>query len=156
MSKISRLELITILTLSVTVTSVRIRLFLVVPLSLLSLIASTLWFRIKELHKVSDHLCYVYTEIYLPFIYLFVFASFSNTPHVFFQVAAFYQIWQACFFHDSLSQLPDLYYPIDISPLCSPTFLVFKENLFNKYNIPYFTEVNLISVLLTLHISVKH
>ncbi|MGG0655452.1 hypothetical protein, partial [Rummeliibacillus pycnus] len=28
-------------------------------------------------------------------------------------------------------------------PLCSPTFLVFKENLFNKYNIPYFTEVNL-------------
>jgi hypothetical protein len=90
-------------------------------------------------------------KIYLPFIYLFVFASFSNTPHVFFQFAAFYQIWQAYVFHDTLSQLSDLWYPIDISPLCSPTFLVFKENLFNKYNIPYFTEVNLISVLLTLH-----
>lgn len=61
-------------------------------------------------------------------IYLFVFASFSNTPHVFFQVAAFYQIWQASVFHETLSQLPDLWHPIDIFPLCSPTFLVFKEN----------------------------
>lgn len=57
-------------------------------------------------------------------IYLFVLASFSNTPHVFFQVAAFYQIWQACVFHDTLSQLPYLWYPIDISPLRSPTSLL--------------------------------
>ncbi len=96
--------------------------------------------------------------VFIHIIYLFVFAFFSNTPHVFFQVAAFYQIWQACVFHDTLPQPPDLWYPIDISPLCSPTFLVFKENLFNKYNIPYFTEVNLFTLLvycLTLHISVK-
>ena len=79
-------------------------------------------------------------------IYLFVFASFSNTPHAIVQVAAFYQIWQASVFHETLSQLPYLWYPIDIFPLCSPTFLVFKENLFNKYNIPYFTEVNLITL----------
>ena len=78
---------------------------------------------------------------------LFIFASFSNTPHVFFQVAAFYQIWQASVFHDTSLQLPDLCNPIDISPLCSPTFLVLKENLFNKYIIPYFTEVNLITLL---------
>lgn len=91
--------------------------------------------------------------IYLPFIYLLVFASFSNTPHVIFQDAAFYQIGQACFFHDTLSQPPYLYYPIDISPLFSPTFLVFNENLFDKYIMPNFTEVNLISVLLTLRIS---
>ena len=80
-------------------------------------------------------------------LYLFVFASFfSNTPHVFFQVAAFYQIWQASVFHDTSSQLPDLCNPIDISPLCSPTFLVLKENPFNKYSIPYFNEVNLITL----------
>jgi hypothetical protein len=80
------------------------------------------------------------------FINLFVFVSFSNTLHVFFQDASFYQIWQAYVFHETLSQLPDLCNPIDISPLCSPTFLIFKENLFNKYNIPYFTEVNLITL----------
>jgi hypothetical protein len=40
------------------------------------------------------------------------------------------------FFHDTLSQLPYLCYPIDIYPLCSPTFLVLKENLFNSYNTP--------------------
>ena len=89
--------------------------------------------------------------VYIHTIYLFVLASFSNTQHVFFQFAAFYQIWQACFFHDILTQLSCLWYPIDISPRYSPTFLVFKENLFDQYNIPYFTEVNLISVLLTLH-----
>jgi len=59
------------------------------------------------------------------FIYLFVFASFSNTLSVFFQDAAYYQIWQASVFHETLSQLPGLWYPIDISPPCSPTFLVF-------------------------------
>ncbi len=58
---------------------------------------------------------------------LFVFASFSNTPHAIFQVAAFYQIWQASVFHETLPQLPDLCNPIDISPLCSPTFLVFQK-----------------------------
>ncbi|VXB61528.1 hypothetical protein BACI71_110937 [Bacillus mycoides] len=47
-----------------------------------------------------------------------------------------------------MPQLPDFCNPIDIFPLCSPTFLVFKENLFNQYNIPYFTEVNLINFLL--------
>ncbi|PTQ86363.1 hypothetical protein C8U37_101204 [Trichococcus patagoniensis] len=80
-------------------------------------------------------------------VHLFVFVSFSNTPHVFFQVAAFYQIWQASVFHETSSQLPDLCNPIDIFPLCSPTFLVLKKNLFNKYIIPYFTEVNLITLL---------
>lgn len=79
-------------------------------------------------------------------IYLFVFASFSNTPHAIVQVAAFYQIWQASVFHETLPQLPDFWNLIDIFPLCSPTFLVLKENLFNKYNIPYFTEVNLITL----------
>ena len=59
---------------------------------------------------------------------LFIFASFSNTPHVFFQVAAFYQIWQAYFFRDTSSQMPDLCNPIDIYPLCSPTFLVFNDS----------------------------
>ena len=59
---------------------------------------------------------------------LFIFASFSNTPHVFFQVAAFYQIWQASVFHDTSLQLPDLCNPIDIYPLCSPTFLVFNDS----------------------------
>ena len=78
------------------------------------------------------------------FIYLFVLVSSSNTLHVFFRVAVFYQIWQAYFFHDTLSQLPYLLYPIDISPRCSPTFLILKENPSNKYTIPYFTEVNLI------------
>ncbi|MCD8502974.1 MAG: hypothetical protein LRY71_16605, partial [Bacillaceae bacterium] len=53
-----------------------------------------------------------------------VFASFSNTPRVFFQGAAFYQIWKATVFHDTLSQLPSLWHPIDISPFYSPTFLV--------------------------------
>ncbi|CAI8974641.1 hypothetical protein EMIT079MI2_720004 [Bacillus sp. IT-79MI2] len=48
-----------------------------------------------------------------------------------------------------MSQLPDFCNLIDIFPLCSPTFLVFKENLFNKYNIPYFTEVNLITLLVS-------
>ncbi|WP_218936786.1 hypothetical protein, partial [Bacillus toyonensis] len=48
---------------------------------------------------------------------------------------------------ETLPQLLDLCNPIDIFPLCSPTFLVFKENLSNKYNIPYFTEVNLITLL---------
>lgn len=86
----------------------------------------------------------VYQYVFIHIIYLFVFAFFSNTPHVFFQVAAFYQIWQACVFHDTSPQPSDLWNPIDISPLCSPTFLVFKENLFNKYNIPYFTEINLL------------
>ena len=76
-------------------------------------------------------------------LYLFVFASFLNTPHVFFQVAAFYQLWQASVFHDTSSQLLELCYPIDIFPLCSPTFLVLKENPFNKYSIPYFNESNL-------------
>ncbi len=95
------------------------------------------------------HPFYVFIDI----IYLLV--SFLDTPHVFFLVAAFYQIWQASVFHDTLSQLPYLWYPNDIFPLCSPTFLVLKENLFNKYNIPYFTEVNLINVLLTLHISIN-
>ena len=75
-------------------------------------------------------------------IYLFVFASFSNTPHGFFQVASFYQIWQASVFHETLSQLPDLWYPNDIFPLCSPTFLSQKESI-HPYNIPYFTEINL-------------
>lgn len=87
-------------------------------------------------------------------IYPFVFASFSNTPHAIFQVAAFYQIWQASVFHETLSQLPDFCNPIDIFPLCSPTFLVFKENLFYKYNIPYFTEVKLITLLVFLLISI--
>ena len=87
--------------------------------------------------------------VFLNIIYLFGFASFSNTLPVFFQVAAFYQIWQACVFHDTLPQPSDLWYQIDIFPLCSPTFLVFKENLFNKYNIPYFTELNLNSLILT-------
>jgi hypothetical protein len=36
---------------------------------------------------------------------------------------------------------------IDISPLRSPSFLVLKENLFTKYNTPYFTEVNLNTLL---------
>ena len=58
----------------------------------------------------------------------------------------FYQIWQASVFHETLPQLPDFWNLIDIFPLCSPTFLVLKENLFNKYNIPYFTEVNLITL----------
>lgn len=84
---------------------------------------------------------------FIHIIYLFVFAFFSNTPHEFFQVAAFYQIWQASVFHETLSQLPDLWHPIDIFPICSPTFLVFKENLFNNYNIPYITEVNPITLL---------
>lgn len=74
------------------------------------------------------------------------FCFFSNTPHVIVQVFAFYQIWQASVFHETLPQLPDFWNPIDIFPLCSPTFLVLKENLFNKYNIPYFTEVNLITL----------
>lgn len=34
----------------------------------------------------------------------------------------------------------------------SPTFLVFKENLFDKYNISCFTAVNLISVLRESHL----
>ncbi len=95
---------------------------------------------------------------FIDIIYLFGLASFSNTPHEFFLAVAFYQIGQACFFHDTSPLLPDLCYPIDISPLCSPTFLVFKENLFNKYNLAYFTEVNLFTLLvysLTLQISVK-
>ena len=61
-------------------------------------------------------------------IYLLVLASFSNTLHVIFQFAAFYQIGQACFFHETLSQLPYLYNPVDIFPRCSPTFHVFQEN----------------------------
>ena len=39
---------------------------------------------------------------------LFAVASFSNTPHVIFQDAAFYQIGPACFFHDTLSPQPYL------------------------------------------------
>lgn len=78
-------------------------------------------------------------ELVSPIIYLFVFASFSNTPHANFQFAAFYQIWQASVFHETLPQLPDSCNPIDIFPLCSPTFLILKENVFNQYNIPYFT-----------------
>ena len=81
-------------------------------------------------------------------------ASFSNTPHAIFQVAAFYQIWQASVFHETLPQLPDFCNPIDICPLCSPTFLVFTENLFNKYNIPYFTEANLITLVVFLLTSI--
>ncbi len=93
-------------------------------------------------------------------IYLFVFAFFSNTPHVIVQVSAFYQIWQASVFHETLPQLPDFWNPIDIFPLCSPTFLFLKENLFNKYNIPYFTEVNLITLFhllfLVCRLKLKH
>lgn len=85
--------------------------------------------------------------VFIHIISLFVFASFSNTQHVFFQVAASYQIWQASVFLETLSLLPYFWNPIDISPLCSPTFLFFKDNLFNKYNIPYFTKVNLITLL---------
>ena len=77
---------------------------------------------------------------------LFIFSSFSNTPHVFFQVAAFYQIWQAYFFRDTSSQMPDLCNPIDISPLCSPTFIVLKEKLFSICIIHYFTEANRITL----------
>ena len=51
-------------------------------------------------------------------VHLFIFASFSSTPHVIFQVAAFCQIWQASVFHDTSSQLPDLCNLIDISPFC--------------------------------------
>ena len=65
-------------------------------------------------------------------VHLFIFASFSSTPHVIFQVAAFCQIWQASVFHDTSSQLPDLCNPIGIFPFCSPTFLVLEDNLFNK------------------------
>ena len=79
-------------------------------------------------------------------VHLFIFSSFSNTPHVFFQVAAFYQIWQASVFHDTSSQMPDLCNPIDISPLCSPTFLVLKENLSSKCIIHYFTKANRITL----------
>lgn len=39
---------------------------------------------------------------------LFVLASFLNTQHVFSQVAAFYPIWLACVFHDTLPQPPYL------------------------------------------------
>lgn len=63
-------------------------------------------------------------------IYLFVLASFLNTLHVTFRFVAFYQIGQACFFHETLSQLPYLYNPVDIFPRCSPTFHVFQENWF--------------------------
>ena len=65
-------------------------------------------------------------------VHLFIFASFSSTPHVIFQVAAFCQIWQASVFHETSAQLPDLCNLIDISPFCSPTFLDLKDNLFNK------------------------
>lgn len=78
-------------------------------------------------------------------IYLFVLLLFKYSVRNF-QVAAFYQIWQASVFHGTLPQLPDFWNPIDIFPLCSPTFLVSKENLLNKYNIPYFPEVNLITL----------
>ena len=61
-------------------------------------------------------------------IYLLVLASFLNTLHVTFRFVAFYQIGQACFFHETLSQLPYLYNPVDIFPRCSPTFHVFQEN----------------------------
>ncbi len=60
-------------------------------------------------------------------IYLSVFASFLNTPHVFFQDDSFYQIWQSSVSHETLSQLPYLCDPIDIFPLCSPLFFSYKR-----------------------------
>ena len=62
------------------------------------------------------------TYVFKHISYSVVLASFSNTLYVIFQVAAFYQIWQACFFHDTLPQLLYLSYPVDIYPRCSPTF----------------------------------
>lgn len=97
--------------------------------------------------KKQKHRKIVDSYVFIRIIFQFVVASFSNTPHVFFQVAVFYQIWRAYFFRDTLSQLPDLWYPIDISPLYSPTFHVLIDNLFNKYNMPYFAEVNLDTLL---------
>lgn len=65
---------------------------------------------------------------------LLVFAFSSNTPLLFFQAAAFYQIGQAYFFRDTLPQTPDLCCLIDIYPFHSPTILVvFEDNLFIKY-----------------------
>ena len=78
---------------------------------------------------------------------IYLLASFSNILHAIFQDVAFYQIWPASVFHETLSQLPGFCNPIDTSPLCSPTFLVFKENPFITYTIPYFTDINRITLL---------
>ena len=78
-------------------------------------------------------------------IYLFIFASFQILRTQLFKLLLLSNLAGFCF-HETLPQLPDFWNLIDIFPLCSPTFLVLKENLFNKYNIPYFTEVNLITL----------
>lgn len=93
----------------------------------------------KNIGNYSIFLCCIHV------IYLFALAFYSNNPHAVFQVAAFYQIGRACFFHGTLTQLPSLLYLIDISPLGSPTFPIYKE-FFNAYNTPYYTEINLINV----------
>lgn len=81
----------------------------------------------KELPKKKNIGRFKSSYVFIHIIYLLVFAYFSNTPHAFFQVASFYRIWQVSVFHETLLQLTDLLYPIDIFPLCSPTFLSLKR-----------------------------
>ena len=78
-------------------------------------------------------------------LFICLFFSFQILRTQFFKLLLLSNLAGFCF-HGTLPQLPDFWNPIDIFPLCSPTFLVSKENLFNKYNIPYFPEVNLITL----------